>query len=491
MVDKFIAEKDHEELYKMMVKFNDEKQQESLLEDEAMLFFSFDIVNSSIYKEVNGYKWAYVIEHIISKLRETVQSAFLGKAEVWRILGDEVIFIVRLTDIEQIYSYVANVYTILQESIAGILNGNFFIALAGLDEIEIEAMRRQNVLSLKGAAWIARVSRGEIKTERFVENIYYEYDLGERRKIFEFLGNDIDAGFRIAKQTCNRRLVISFELAYLLAKRTECLELIHIITYKELKGIWGNSLYPIIWYYDKNEHNGKRFEDSFFYDEAEKEGLVKEYFLNMSEMKKNNKWNTNINVILHQIMEDRNLMYKIEGIEHCIKNVHKQAEKYIKNPLLELHCVAVCFKYTGDARTQILIAKRSNTRALYPSRWEFGCAKANENESIVDVICKEYKDDFGVELRVVLDTSRIDNTEPMPLAVYSVNKDGKMHKGIIFLAEITNDYTIEDYSKKNKYEDLRWITEDEVEDFDEEAVADFKDTLRKAFEQIKIIKKEK
>ena len=49
------------------------------------------------------------------------------------------------------------------------------------------------------------------------------------------------------KETENRRMVISFELAYILAKDTDYLKNIHIITYKTLRGIWQNRLYPIIW----------------------------------------------------------------------------------------------------------------------------------------------------------------------------------------------------------------------------------------------------
>ena len=80
--------------------------------------------------------------------------------------------------------------------------------------------------------------------ERY-DNLLERYKLREGYGLIEFLGNDIDAGFRIKKETENRRMVISFELAYILAKDTDYLKNIHIITYKTLRGIWQNRLYPI------------------------------------------------------------------------------------------------------------------------------------------------------------------------------------------------------------------------------------------------------
>ncbi|WP_235699275.1 hypothetical protein [Clostridioides difficile] len=118
-------------------------------------------------------------------------------------------------------------------------------------------MKLQNIISLKGAAWIAIVSRNPnfnaLENNEQYENISAMYDLSNNYKIFEFLGNDIDAGFRISKQTCPERLVLSFELAYILSRKTDILSKLHIITYKKLKGIWKDKLYPIIWYHNKGK----------------------------------------------------------------------------------------------------------------------------------------------------------------------------------------------------------------------------------------------
>lgn len=72
------------------------------------------------------------------------------------------------------------------------------------------------------------------------------FKLQEEYGVFEFLGNDIDIGFRIKENTQKRRFIISYELAYILSKNIDYLMNIHIITYKCLKGVWQNRLYSII-----------------------------------------------------------------------------------------------------------------------------------------------------------------------------------------------------------------------------------------------------
>lgn len=70
------------------------------------------------------------------------------------------------------------------------------------------------------------------------DNIFKKYRINDSQQINEFLGQDIDTGFRIKKETQDRRLVISVELAKILSDKTEYLSRLNIITYKSLKGVW-------------------------------------------------------------------------------------------------------------------------------------------------------------------------------------------------------------------------------------------------------------
>ncbi len=61
-------------------------------------------------------------------------------------------------------------------------------------------------------------------------------------------------------------------------------------------------------------------------------------------------------------------------------------------------------------------------------------------------------------------------------------------KGIITMAEIVSDFDIKNF-KGNKHSAVRWIKEDEIDQFSEGAVEDFKNTLRIIFNKLKEINK--
>ena len=59
--------------------------------DDVLLFFSFDIVNSTLYKTINNYQWVYTIDKILKLVKDKIK-AKIPRAEVWRVLGDEIMF---------------------------------------------------------------------------------------------------------------------------------------------------------------------------------------------------------------------------------------------------------------------------------------------------------------------------------------------------------------------------------------------------------------
>jgi len=446
-------------------------------QDSVLLFFSYDIVNSTLYKTINYYGWSLVIDHVLSELRDYVKIK-INRAEVWRVFGDEIIFIVEICDKDSIYEYIEHIYDILIYFCNGLEKGSSFDEIEGFSETVIDLMKKQDVISLQACAWIAVVTdKNDLKDNqgiRYVENIFEVIEESKNNRFYEFIGIDIDAGFRLSKNTREKRLVLSFELAYILAQEKEFIERLNIITYVKLKGVWGNASYPIIWYYDKIKHDGQELRDSIPYDAVEKDELYAEFF--GKKVFEEYMYN-DIKKALDKICVDRKLQYKIDSVETIINNkkTHKQ---FINNTKLELHCVAVCYDKTG----RILIVKRCN-RELLPGKWEFGCAKANSQTELAKTIEEEYAMDFGIEIKLEVDETRID-VQPVPIAVYKIEKHDELHKGIIFLARIVSDNEIRLNVKKHC--EYRLINELEIDLFrDEECVSDFKNTLKKAFKMIK------
>ena len=243
------------------------------------LFFSFDIVNSSLYKDTNYLGWQSVLTTLLTDIQKNVTRE-IPTAQLWRVLGDEIIFFVTIRNVEEIYSTVDAIFSILIVTNVKLKNEKFF---ENIDEDfsykEIDWMKKSNILAVQSAAWLAIILNGENSLFLPYDNIFKKYRINDSQKINEFLGQDIDTGFRIKKETQDRRLVVSVELAKILSDKPEYLSRLNIITYKSLKGVWQNRLYPIIWYHD-SKVSGVSFEDSFYYDETTYSQLSKAYFLN-------------------------------------------------------------------------------------------------------------------------------------------------------------------------------------------------------------------
>lgn len=454
------------------------------------LFFSFDIVNSSLYKTINCFGWSDVLSIIFREVQEKVENQ-IPDAELWRILGDEMVFVIRVKSLDIVYSYVDSIFYILVDVVNKIKSGKLFEKLMNSEdstynEKEVLIMKQQNIISLQAAAWIAIITNDGNRKRLPYDNIFEKYKVKENYEINEYLGNDIDAGFRVKKMAQNRRLVLSFELAYILSLKTKSLSCLNIITYERLKGIWNGALYPIIWYHNPELYNQVKFDDSFFYDEVEHNDIVADYLSKEKRIKLAEYMYMDVTRALKKILEDRNLETKINTILSKIEEVEKKSQfdcskEFGVSFLLQLHCVAVCC----DFKTQtVLIAKRSSTRGKLPNCWDFGCAKAKKDISLVKQIKEEYQQDFNIQIEPVLDTEREDK-QPIPIAVYKIPEETSedAHKGIITIAKVLNPEDVT-YDKR-KYQDILWISEEEIPRFEAEGIPDFQDTLKKVFKFMK------
>ncbi len=459
------------------------QEKEVLAERRSVeLFFSFDIVNSTAYKTLNFTGWSQVIIALFSEIQKRVVKK-MPSAEMWRILGDEVIFLVPIKEKDDIFIYISKIFEIMIDMVMQLKKGSFFDKLE-LHDLERDLMKMQNIISVKASAWIAIIGENLKKLEQY-DNIIERFKLQEGYGLFEFLGNDIDTGFRVKTNTQDRRLVIDYELAYLLSRNTDYLRNIHIITYKRLKGVWQNRLYPIIWYYDDKYFEGTSFDDSFYYDEIENSELVKEYLKNKTEPLLKKEMYSDVDYALNKIMQDQKLEDKFDRMDRIIKESQEDL-KHLLEPtfLLRLHCVAVCY---DKNKTKVLIMKRAENRKKFPGLWEFGCAKGTLEKPLKEQIEEEYQKDFGIQIEVQCNKSRND-VQPIPLVMYEVECEQGKDKGIITMAEIVSDFDIKNF-KGNKHSAVRWIKEDEIDQFSEGAVEDFKNTLRIIFNKLKEINK--
>lgn len=451
---------------------------------DVVLFFSYDIVGSTKYKALHPGSWAGEIKKAFESIKRRVNSE-LSEAYIWRVLGDEIIFVLKAPGKRMKVSE----ETVLSDSVAAI----YKVLQSATDEIEGSTRE----MSLKAAAWIGIVSdedhyEKDNKIPKEYKNLFYKYTVDEerRRKIFEFMGNDIDAGFRIKQFTYSRQLVLSFELAYLINKiisheESKNVELIHM-GYKALKGIWHDRPYPIIWYYDKS-YKKVDFLQSLPYDAETDNSLIKDYGL-----KHSCRYNFKKKELFEKIANDLGLCDKLMIIKQTLKNVEKSIEinDWLYNEdELHLHLAAVCCDFKNK---RVFIAKRSTARGKYSACWEFGCAKANKSQGYIECIKKEYENDFGLKIKIMISSDRGEQC-PTPYALYEIKENGEefqSDKGIIVYAKIMNDNIDEFANKKDykKHECSLLLTEEAARKFlseNEKSVPDFKDTIMHAFDIMK------
>lgn len=454
------------------------------------LFFSFDIVNSTMYKTMAA-SWPLVIKSLLDDIRKRVSgSEFLYGTSLWRVIGDEMVFVLPISTEAQLLEAVDAIYEITQKISASLRNGKFFDTLIdqSLQTKEINMLKSQGALSIKAASWIAAINNGLTSS---YDNISFHYSASEQNQtIREFLGKDIDTGFRLKGYTQDRRLIISVELACLLLFEKQ--ENLHILDYTRLKGVWNDNLYPIIWYYDEKivgryNGSGKRvsFVDSFRYDESENNPLVSRFLkragcLQISGDSSNYNLANEMYDVQHalpKIVEDRNLQAKLDYMRSLFVENTVYISRIALLPL-ELHCAVVCCDVKNK---RILIAKRNTERKANPGKWEFGCARAESGVCLVNSIKEQYKRAFGMDINLVLDETR-EERQPKPVAVYEISEQSKNKKGIIFVASVDTPFSPDQFRAEGEHEEIRWISETDLQEFSErDSVQDFINTAKTVF----------
>lgn len=197
--------------------------------DDVYLFLSFDLMDSTKLKN-NDPNWIEIIKSFYAIAISSISNI---NFDVWKYIGDEIVFVRKLRGFD-IKHFIDNVFD-AQQLISSTLSD-----------------KHKKTLKVKATTWIADVIK-DTETHNqtgSVNNIVFTTQQG----LLDFIGKDIDIGFRIAKNSYPMAVTLSAKLAYFLTdKRNTNLTSpstanFIIASYQELKGVWDKRLYPIIWY---------------------------------------------------------------------------------------------------------------------------------------------------------------------------------------------------------------------------------------------------
>ncbi len=224
------------------------------------LFLSVDLAGSTAFKTGQGRElsdgssqplWVKVTRDFYREFPKLIQEAFdrlsngsserdLSEArhpQVWKTVGDEILFCCRVWSLEHLVSCV----------------NAFLDALRTFGEILDQGGKH---LDVKGAGWLAAfpapnvtATLGDVflNADQFDEA--FEARADEDPKLVDFLGNGIDCGFRIAGKAASDRFVLSVELAWLLAEAAHRDLFGRSFAYHDrqiLRGVLRDRPYPIV-----------------------------------------------------------------------------------------------------------------------------------------------------------------------------------------------------------------------------------------------------
>ena len=446
--------------------------------DGIYLFFSFDLVNSTKFKSRYKRKWPIVFDQFYSRITKEMIENVKGSV-VWKYIGDEVLFYKKVTCEEDLFIHLSEVLNITRNVMKKINTsvnetlGNLFIKtsvwIADAKFIQFSDIPDSTVDESENLIRFNSISNVENS-----DDIYSNID---------FIGTDIDSGFRVSKFAEKNKIIICAKLACCLYKLyqnrdpmenalKDCIEKqLRIVSYEKLKGIWDGRYYPIVWYHDSCDTPT----NLLHYDDRWNSPIIQSNYDKIID-KKLDGVEVLIKVFtdLNKIDEIKYLLNKISKLQTIDNNIEQSRDsKYNKLshkrilPVNEVHCALICI----NEKNEVLAFQRSKERKLLPGKWEFGCGKLHISESWEECLIRSYKNEFNID---------IDNKSIIPVSTYSILKSNVNMPGMIFVKRVIEEEVVQSIKVSDKYEKYRWIDIVNMELEKEDCVDNFKENVEKA-----------
>lgn len=291
------------------------------------LFIAIDLVKGTEFK-IRNNDWLKTFTSFYNNsenLKEKLNNKLSGnEIKVWKTIGDEVVFYIKVLNENELIKIVSSLLPVVNKLEKKINKDNDILHNLKYDKI-----------GLKSTVWIAHVRELLIDNYSDLSKIDFHSDSEKEfnnymikvHNTIDFLGPEIDLGFRLSKYGHSNTVVIGAKLASVLYSlknkksiNNNYLKDIHIVDFQKLKGIWRDKVYPIIWYTKKL--NNKNI---FLYHELkDQDEAFKSIISNITKGK-----TSSIDNIV-RILSDINLECTIERIRNKIKH-SKSILKKIKH----------------------------------------------------------------------------------------------------------------------------------------------------------------
>lgn len=417
--------------------------------DKLFIFLSLDLCNSTKMKDITP-NWTEVITHLYNTKSPLINM------DLWKFIGDEVVFYAPYVGINELVNLIISSY----EKIESLENELTEIAKTSNPQIKIE---------IKGTLWLSYVSDNS-KTVNI-----------RIREFNEFIGKQIDEGFRMSVYSSSSKLLLDPKIVFILLtlfsidateissnsayehfaknflenmdpelkvactnklkelvngldprkKISKIIEGIYFVQYEYLKGIWGEAPYPIFWYFDQYEKlkyheaiNGGPV--SILYHQSEKYYENPDHFQDQFRYYSRN---------LFQLYSIVHADKEIIEILKVIANTEYESIPF-SNGTAQLYYSIACVK-----DNKVLIAKRGLKRKHLRGVWEFGFKK-HSSININDNIRNFCKDEFNLDVDPITDGVYKENI--FPIHFCTTYRNNIKHNSILCCANIISDLSIDE-----------------------------------------------
>ncbi len=448
-----------------------DRQGPDLSDGGVFLFFSFDLAESTVFKAEHPSLWASVFTCFYSQVLEGLgvedykspddgddDSACVRK--LWKLIGDEILIYVRILHPGQLYTQITSVSKALSSMTERIADKVEEALVEGTCPVRHCRDVREvilSVLGIKATAWLAQCHDGEAAN---VPNIIYYPTTATGEKRIDFLGKEIDEGFRIAEYAVKNKMILSPLLAWMIWKdaqgdkdRENIVKAnFRITAFARMKGVWRGRKVPVVMFHQPFDEFGHVLE----YDETDLET-----YANVREAG------------LGNFLKDSR--FEIGSIDDILRNVHKdtEAEKLYRNlkEIPDMEVISEHIEKKQEFHVACMIFDREGRILVHkdPERgYEFGCLKRILGAGARDWqgACVEgYREKYQIEIDVP--------QCPVPVATYYYGKSNAF--GLLVLA----DY-------KGRTEDVKGRPDWELYspqvlmEGEEKAVDQFRENIRRA-----------
>lgn len=403
-------------------------------EKKVMLFLSYDIKDSTKLKVRYPDKWPLIIKDLFTNKFEFM--------DFWKFNGDEILYKKQINNAQFICNLIVKAYSFLKT-------------------LQNSMQQHINCVSIKGTLWIALA---ESNLSEYKHNFYFNVG-----GYSDFAGKHMDEGFRLTKCSSTTKLAIDPKIIYFLLDicingKEELSESfnrdliytlgnVYLISYCKCKGVWNDVPYPIYWYFENS---------------IQQDGILYGEFLNDEHL-----WVNRSRI--QPICEQNNLQSTLTNSYNNIKQIYKhigvsdeidilKENLSISGEILEsseckanLYFMVVC---VNPVSKRVMIARRSSNRKHLKNVWDFGNVKY-QNVKMKETIIKEYKDTFGIDIKLITDKNRDNNI--VPFGYCTIYRNCKPHNGLLCYAIINTTYSDEKLmehikkSKSYKYDEIRFV----------------------------------